>query len=347
MADSSDQQQKINTLLEEGNRSLSLNDYETSVEKLGEACQLLDSIHGELAPESGDAYFAYGRALLQHAIQQNTVLGDSKRQDEAAAASTASSEAKPKTTSNSKFHFEDDDQEEEDQEQDEQQQQGDEEDDEDDFQTAWEILDLSRVILEKNDDKETRLKLADVHLCLGDVSVETEKFDQALPDYRKALEIKKELLDQGDRQLAEAHYKLALALEFSTNEGDQAGEEIKNAIQVLKKRIESIQSDTTKDEEDDVKGKGKATSTPAAADDNKEVKEIKQLIVDMEEKAEELTSRQEKQKEAEALLKSFLGAGGQSAVTALNTATVNDLSSMIKRKSTNNPEGNSNKKQKQ
>ncbi|KAJ8663083.1 hypothetical protein O0I10_001260 [Lichtheimia ornata] len=348
MADSSDQQQKINTLLEEGNRSLSLNDYETSVEKLGEACQLLDSIHGELAPESGDAYFAYGRALLQHAIQQNTVLGDSKRQDEAAAASTASSEAKPKTTSNSKFHFEDDEQEEEeDQEQDEQQQQqGDDEDDEDDFQTAWEILDLSRVILEKSDDKETRLKLADVHLCLGDVSVETEKFDQALPDYRKALEIKKELLDQGDRQLAEAHYKLALALEFSTNEGDQAGEEIKNAIQVLKKRIESIQADTSKDEED-VKGKGKAATTPAAADDNKEVKEIKQLIVDMEEKAEELTSRQEKQKEAEALLKSFLGAGGQSAVAALNTATVNDLSSMIKRKSTNNPDGNSNKKQKQ
>lgn len=115
-----------------------------------------------------------------------------------------------------------------------------------------------------------------------------EKFDQALPDYRKALEIKKELLDQGDRQLAEAHYKLALALEFSTNEGDQAGEEIKNAIQVLKKRIESIQSDTTKDEEDDVKGKGKATSTPAAADDNKEVKEIKQLIVDMEEKVNQL-----------------------------------------------------------
>lgn len=64
-------------------------------------------------------------------------------------------------------------------------------------------------------------------------------------------------------------------------------------------------------------------------------------------KAEELTSRQEKQKEAEALLKSFLGAGGQSAVAALNTATVNDLSSMIKRKSTNNPDGNSNKKQKQ
>lgn len=106
-----------------------------------------------------------------------------------------------------------------------------------------------------------------------------EKFDQALPDYRKALEIKKELLDQGDRQLAEAHYKLALALEFSTNEGDQAGEEIKNAIQVLKKRIESIQSEATK-EEDDAKGKGKATSN----DDNKEVKEIKQLIVDMEEK---------------------------------------------------------------
>lgn len=64
-------------------------------------------------------------------------------------------------------------------------------------------------------------------------------------------------------------------------------------------------------------------------------------------KVEELTSRQEKQKEAEAMLKSFLGAGGQSAAASLNTATVNDLSSMIKRKSSNNSDGNSNKKQKQ
>lgn len=47
---------------------------------------------------------------------------------------------------------------------------------EDDFETAWDILDVARVIFEKSEDKDTQLKLADVHLCLGDVSLETGKF---------------------------------------------------------------------------------------------------------------------------------------------------------------------------
>lgn len=44
-----------------------------------------------------------------------------------------------------------------------------------DFETAWDILDIARVIFEKGEDKKTQLKLADVHLCLGDVSLETGK----------------------------------------------------------------------------------------------------------------------------------------------------------------------------
>jgi HAT1-interacting factor 1 len=43
----------------------------------------------------------------------------------------------------------------------------------DDFETAWDILDVARVIFEKSQDKDTKLKLADVHLCLGDISLET------------------------------------------------------------------------------------------------------------------------------------------------------------------------------
>lgn len=43
----------------------------------------------------------------------------------------------------------------------------------DDFEAAWDILDVARVIFEKGEDKESQLKLADVHLCLGDVSLET------------------------------------------------------------------------------------------------------------------------------------------------------------------------------
>ena len=103
-----------------------------------------------------------------------------------------------------------------------------------------------------------------------------EKFDGALPDYQKALEIKKECLQEDDRQLAEAHYKYALALEFSTNDADKAGSQIKAAIDVFKKRIDSLE------QQDQGKGKGKATETS----DNKEVNEIKELIQDLEEKVQ-------------------------------------------------------------
>lgn len=36
-----------------------------------------DEVNGCLAPANGDAFFFYGEALLQFAIQQNTVLGQS------------------------------------------------------------------------------------------------------------------------------------------------------------------------------------------------------------------------------------------------------------------------------
>lgn len=46
---------------------------------------------------------------------------------------------------------------------------------EDDFNAAWEIFELARGIYEKGDDgdDETKLKLADTYIALGDVSLET------------------------------------------------------------------------------------------------------------------------------------------------------------------------------
>ena len=46
---------------------------------------------------------------------------------------------------------------------------------EDDFNAAWEVLDLARAIFEKQKDEsdETKLKLADTFMSLGDVSLET------------------------------------------------------------------------------------------------------------------------------------------------------------------------------
>ena len=46
---------------------------------------------------------------------------------------------------------------------------------EDDFNAAWEVLDLARAIFEKQQDEsdEVKLKLAEVFVTLGDVSLET------------------------------------------------------------------------------------------------------------------------------------------------------------------------------
>lgn len=48
---------------------------------------------------------------------------------------------------------------------------------EDDFNAAWEVLDLARAIydreLQREEDDEVKLKLADTYIALGDVSLET------------------------------------------------------------------------------------------------------------------------------------------------------------------------------
>ncbi|CEI89286.1 hypothetical protein RMCBS344292_03651 [Rhizopus microsporus] len=319
----SDPKDKANNLIKEGKEAFDNQKYEISITKLGEACQLLDQLNGDLAPENGDAYFMYGKALLQYAIQQNTVLGQSaqanavaveEQQRETKQAEEGSSN--PLIQMESIPEFKQEEEEEEDEEEDEEDNEnGDQADD--DFETAWDILDVARLIFEKGEDKETQLKLADVHLCLADVSLETEKFDQSLSDYEKAIEIKEKWLEEDNRELAEAYYKYSLALEFSSDKSDEAVPELRKAIDVLKKRLSKLESieDTTEKVKD-------------------EIKDIQELISDMNLKAEELTTKQATEKEAAAMLKQILGfgAGGNAPNKPIEAASVNDLSNLVKRK---------------
>ncbi|KAI8082466.1 hypothetical protein BDF21DRAFT_361639 [Thamnidium elegans] len=328
----SDKEQKAKTLYEEGKLAFSKGEYSSSIAKLGEACQLLDELNGVLAPANGDAFFLYGEALLQYAIQQNTVLGQSAQASAEAVEEQQEIEKEEQVeSSNPLFQLgampdfttkvetaveeEDDDAEEAEEA----------EASDDDFETAWDILDIARVIFEKGEDKNTQLKLADVHLCLGDVSLETEKFNEALTDYEKAIEIKKSVLEEDNRELAEAHYKYALALEFSSDKANQALPELQKAVAVLKKRIETLEAG-------EGKGKGKQASdlSKKALD---EIAEIKEIIPDMELKIEELSNRQATEKEAETLLKAMLGMGDGNKPMQISDATpVNDLSTLVKRK---------------
>lgn len=151
-------------------------------------------------------------------------------------------------------------------------------DDTDDLELAWESLDLARIIFAKMDTEADKLKLADVYLALGDTSLEsgkwyvafiwltfTENFDQATQDFKEAIVLKEKILPEGHRELAEAHYKFALALEYS-EALEEALEQVKMTIEILKKKIEQLKAGVQD------------------AEVEKEIKEIEALFPEMEAK---------------------------------------------------------------
>lgn len=117
-------------------------------------------------------------------------------------------------------------------------------DEEDDFVNAYEVLDLARVLLlrrleeiENTDGKgkekgesqqiqQLKERLADTYDLQAEISLEGERFQNAVVDLKSALELKKGLFPQESSLVAEAHFKLSLALEFSsvTQQKNEKGE---------------------------------------------------------------------------------------------------------------------------
>jgi HAT1-interacting factor 1 len=122
---------------------------------------------------------------------------------------------------------------------------GAEEGEDDDFANAYEILDVGRVLLSRQlealslestdgsaqnkgkgkskapteESPEVRLikeRLADTHDLQAEISLENERFVDAISDSRAALELRKQLHPQESSLIAEGHYKLSLALEFAS-----------------------------------------------------------------------------------------------------------------------------------
>ncbi|KAF9295495.1 hypothetical protein BGZ88_001957 [Linnemannia elongata] len=337
----------IQALNDVGAKAFALQDYELAVEKFGLASEMLGQVYGETNTKCADTLFMYGKALLEHAIQQSSVLGGvtekkSNKELEAVVAaagggiggSTSSSSA----PSNPRFVFEGDDDDDEDEDEGEDGQEGGEggaggEEEADDFAVAWDVLDLARVLFHRMGTEEALLKLGDVHIALGDVSLESENFEQAVNDYREAITIKEARLEPDDRQLAEAHYKLALALEYSPTESELTQEHIHKASNVLKDRIQKLNGLLAS-------GKGKARAIDASENETKmaaELVELHELVGEMEQKTQDLIANMNK-KPAE----------GQTQLAILNEVLVQqkaqtaiDISSLIKPKSTKPAAGSS------
>lgn len=116
-----------------------------------------------------------------------------------------------------------------------------EEEEEDDFATAYELLDLARVLYLKQLDqaeesalkesdkgkyvasidltpevKELKSKVADIYDLQAEVNLEGEKYAASVTDLKACLALREELEPPESSILAECHYKLSLGLEFSS-----------------------------------------------------------------------------------------------------------------------------------
>ena len=197
---------------------------------------------------------------------------------------------------------------------------------EDDFNAAWEVLDLARAIYEKQMDgnDEMRLKVADTFIMLGDISLETgassscpsffsctfpklmsfkpfwlvEKFEQAITDYSSGIALKTELLPSSSRQLAEAHYKLSIALDLTAGRLADAIHHAQRALESIEARLVELRAGLAgtlpplpEPSETNGKGKGKGKQVTLAQEElvqnrskaqiEAEIKELGELKQDL------------------------------------------------------------------
>merc|ERR1712106_788982 len=317
----------------QGKRHLLVNDINAAVNSLQEACRMLAEKHGETAPECGDAYFYYGRALLEMARMESDVLGNAldgvpegddlensqvenpdklseeekekvSDQVDEALQETTKSLTKDKKSSPSKDGdkkaspskdedkkeksdepMKDGDKAEKKEGEDVEEKDGEKtEEDEDvsNHQLAWEMLELAKVIYQRQEEgnKDMSLKTAQVFLKLGEVGLESENYPQSIEDFQSCLKIQETHMEKDDRCLAETHYQLGVAHSFS-DQFDESIESFTKALKIIKDKIQTLE----KSEED------KETKESEVKELNNLLPEIKEKIEDMEEMKKDATEK--------------------------------------------------------
>ena len=191
-------------------------------------------------------------------------------------------------------------------------------DEEDDFIVAYEVLDMARVLLLKKIEQvqdtagkekakeeppsqevwQLKERLADTYDLQAEISLEGERFSVAVGDLKSALELKKVLFSQDSSLIAEAHYKLSLALEFSSvqqprNEKGEvvAGKEAivdeamrEEAVREMEAAIASCRIRIQKEEANLLNGStanGDAKKTKVTKE---EIDDVKEMVKDMEQR---------------------------------------------------------------
>merc|ERR1712117_474142 len=298
-----DKKAKALMFLVTGKRHMLVRDIPAAVSSLGEACELLSAVCGETSPECAEAYFHYGKALLEMARLEAGVLGNVDADDE---------------------ESEDPD---------------DDEDEEDpsNLQLAWEMLELAKMVftaqiegaqkanLSEGLKATLEKRLCETYLTLGEVSLENENYVQAVEDISLCLERQQASLPADSRNIAETHYQLGVALGFHMKY-EEAVVSLESAISVLETRIKNLKE---KSESPDL-----AKQSDAFYTREKEIAEIETLIPEIKEKITDTNEMKEESIKKVAEMKEQIGFGSRSSNGAgSSTSTAKPISTIsIKRK---------------
>ncbi|KZT25224.1 hypothetical protein NEOLEDRAFT_373994 [Neolentinus lepideus HHB14362 ss-1] len=359
--------------IDQAKRAFALKKYEEAVDHYATALEIQTTKFGDHAPECADLYFDYGRSLLENAISQSGVLGKEQTENAVNEPDAGSSKNGPLLSFSGDAEDEDENATGEErtmdlfaeaakmeqEEQEEEEEEGDNMDEpEDDFNAAWEVLDLARALYvrKKDDGDDVKLKLADTYITLGDVSLETEKFDQAINDYSAGLAIKEQLLPVSSRQIAEAHYKLSIVLDLTSGRLADAIKHAEKALESIEARLAEVRlglsgqlkvEPAEEAKSVDVKGKGKATTLRLKRDDDvkymskaqmeAEVKDLEGLREDLAQKVEDLKTSPAAEAEASVSVPALVARALDKELAAPSAAApvqtvVNDLTSIVKKK---------------
>ncbi|XP_063153880.1 nuclear autoantigenic sperm protein isoform X1 [Candoia aspera] len=173
-----------------------------------------------------------------------------------------------------------------------------EEDEVGNLELAWDMLELAKVIYKRQDTKEAQLHAAQAHLKLGEVSIESENYMQAIEEFHSCLALQQKYLEAHDRLLAETHYHLGLAYHYN-NQYEEAVLQFSKSMEVIDKRMVMLT--------ERLKAKGEGP-----AEDEKEIEELKGLLPEIKEKIEDSKESQNSARVTELALKATLVGGSSS-----------------------------------
>ncbi|XP_009983023.1 PREDICTED: nuclear autoantigenic sperm protein [Tauraco erythrolophus] len=167
-----------------------------------------------------------------------------------------------------------------------------EEDEIGNLELAWDMLELAKVIYKRQETKEAQLHAAQAHLKLGEVSIESENYTQAIEEFQACLALQQKYLEAHDRLLAESHYQLALAYHYNS-QFDEAVVQFGKSVEVIDKRLAML-TERIK------------VAESGSPEDEKEIEELKGLLPEIKEKIEDSKESQKSARVAELALKATL-----------------------------------------